>query len=274
MSRQYLVNVHIPKCGGTTFLEVLQRNFGNRYDCSYGHIWREFYTAEQIQKFIVSDLRFEAFSSHEISLDLPFNSEIIDLVCTVSLRDPLQRCVSHYFFERQRGTTKFKDVLTLSLNGFLEEILNHDDHWLFDYQTKHLVKNTSFKGAADIIKFAGTARIFPIVLERFSESMVSLEQRLPHWFSDCSFTPTNQSKHTEHADAELTAEFCKRSSQDAKLLEWANGTLDEFVTQDPDAHQLLVARFNKRCRKLARRNAIFDKLRGFARWNRNLMLNR
>ena len=89
-----------------------------------------------------------------------------------------------------------------------------------------------------------------------------------------SQTPTNQSKHTEHADAELTAEFCKRSSQDAKLLEWANGTLDEFVTQDPDAHQLLVARFNKRCRKLARRNAIFDKLRGFARWNRNLMLNR
>lgn len=269
MSRKFLVNIHIPKCGGTTFLGVLQRNFGNRYDSSYGHIWRAFYTSDQILKYIVDDPRFDIFSSHEISLDLPFFSNQVDLDCTVSLRDPLQRTVSHYFFERQRGTEKFKDALCLSLNDFLANVLKEDDHWLINYQTKHLLRNTSLKDARDIVSLAMRAKLRPVVLERMPESMVMLEQRLPDRFKDCSFKATNQSRHTEIPDSELMAELLKRNSQDIVLLEWGNQVLDQFVSEDPEAHRNLMAQFYSRCKAFERKAAVRDRLRGFLKRIRN-----
>jgi len=269
MKRPFLANIHIPKCGGTTFLEVLQRNFGPKYDSSYGHIWRPFFTAEQIEKFIVQDHRFEVFSSHEMSLDLPFSADHVALTCTISLRDPLQRTISHYFFERQRGTTKFRDTLDLSLDDFLEQVIDEKDHWLVNYQTKHLLRNSSLSNAKDIVKLAERTKIFPVVLERMPESMVMLERRLPHWFKDASFKATNQSRHTEAPDKGLMTELLKRNDQDAILLEWGNQELDRFASENPEEHGRWLARFHSRCRSFERKAAVRDVLRAMVKRVRN-----
>jgi hypothetical protein len=272
MSRKFLINIHIPKCGGTTFLGVLQRNFRNRYDSSYGHIWRDFYTEDQILKYIVDDPRFEVFSSHEVSLNLPFFSDKVDLDCTVSLRDPLQRTISHYFFERQRRTTKFKDTLNLTLNQWLELLLKQQDHWLFNYQTKHLIRNTTFKDAKDIVDLATKVKLHPVVLERMPESMVMLEQHLSDRFKDCSFKATNQSRHTENPDSELTAELLKRNSQDLVLEKWGNQVLDQFLSNDPEAHNARMVKFYSRCKIFAMKAGLRDGLYDIAKWARNKLL--
>lgn len=272
MSRKFLINIHIPKCGGTTFLGVLQRNFRNRYDSSYGHIWRDFFTSDQILKYIVDDPRFEVFSSHEISLNLPFFSDQVDLDCTLSLRNPLERTISHYFFERQRGTTKFKDTLSLTLNQWLELLLKQDDHWLFNYQTKHLIRNTGLKDANHIVDLATKVKLHPVVLERMPESMVMLEKRMPDRFKNCAFKPTNQSRHTDNPDGELMAELLKRNSQDVVLLKWGNQVLDQILSNDPEAHRARMVEFYSRCKIFTMREVLRDGLYDIARWFRNQIL--
>lgn len=258
MKKKFLINIHVPKCGGTTFLKVLQNNFGAKYDSSYGHIWRDFFSADQVAHFIKTDSRFEVFSTHEISLNLPFDDKMIDLSCTVGLRDPVSRCVSHYFFERQRGTSKFQDTLDLSLNDFLQQVLDAEDHWLINYQTKHLCRDTDLTNAEEIVKLAEDKRIFPIVLERFPESMLMLEDVMSDWFSDCSFVPTNMSRHTEKIDSSVESELRARNHQDEVLLKWGNSFLDERKDDRFDAR---MASLVNRCSRQKKRQTLKKRFR-------------
>lgn len=270
MSRPFLVNIHIPKCGGTTYLEILQRNFRDRFDSAYSHIWRPYFTSEQILNYIVNDPRFDAFSSHELSLDLPFDSDLVQLICTVSLRNPVERTISHYFFERQRGTTKFKDTIDLSLNDFLAGLLKREDHWLINYQTKSLIQNTNLQSARDIVEYAERVHLVPIPVNRFSESMVMLERKFPDWFRNCVYRRENRSVHTEKADQGLKEALIRRNDQDVLLLQWANDLIDKFISTDPGGFHEHLSRFENRCRRFAFRASIIGQLRGFTHRIRGL----
>lgn len=261
MHRKFLINIHIPKCGGTTFLEVLNRNFGEKFDFSYGHIWRDFFNSEQISNYIKTDHRFDAFSTHEISLNLPFDSDEFSLYSTIALRDPVDRCCSHYFFERQRGTSKFPDTLGQSLDAFIENLLDLEDHWLLNYQTKHLIRDTELQGIADVLDFVNQRKVFPIVVERFTDSMMLLEDRLPFWFADCSYVQANQSEHTESLRPDLKKRLADRNHQDVMLHHWANGILDQFIAERGDDIGNVSTDFIKRCARHSRRSKLKETLR-------------
>ena len=101
--RTFFFNVHVPKCGGTTFRSLLYRNFGARYTEVYNLIWEKPYTSEQLAFFVNDSPGYDCLSTHRLSLDLPFDDERFRCIALVFVRDPIARFFSHYHYDRPRS---------------------------------------------------------------------------------------------------------------------------------------------------------------------------
>ena len=97
---------HIPKTDGTTFSEILQKNFKEKFD-SFASAWIHMFpniTKEQIEKytFLYNDIL--ASASHSFRLDeVPFNSITKRFIIIAYVRNPIDMYLSCYFFFRNRN---------------------------------------------------------------------------------------------------------------------------------------------------------------------------
>ncbi|HWD94043.1 MAG TPA: sulfotransferase family 2 domain-containing protein [Verrucomicrobiae bacterium] len=110
-----IVNLHIPKTGGTSFGDILENNFGI-CNCHANQINRSTFTRADLsfaRKFFP---RMRSLTGHNL-IDPPQLS-IADAFYTIFLREPVARVISHYQYSVQHGGNKkgFEETLKLSEN--------------------------------------------------------------------------------------------------------------------------------------------------------------
>jgi hypothetical protein len=110
-----IVNLHIPKTGGTSFGDILENNFGIG-NCHTNQINRSTFTRSDLnfaRKFFP---RMRCLTGHNL-ID-PLQLAIPDAFYTIFLREPVARVISHYQYSVQRGGNKksFEETLKVSEN--------------------------------------------------------------------------------------------------------------------------------------------------------------
>jgi len=220
--RAYLC-AHIPKCGGKTFNSILLRNFTTAYyreeslDATYK------YPAARIKEILQRRFTLRAVSSHRLTFDLPWAATTRPILGLTFVRDPVERTLSEYFFQRQHP-----GIATPAKS------LSADD-----YVARHLPRIKNFQSvflgsgrpasvaAVTQLLDQGWAHVFP--LERFEEAMLCLERAYPADFRDASFKIHNQASRDAGVLPSTREIILAHSPLDLALVALAHRHLDQFL---------------------------------------------
>jgi len=249
--RQVWLHVHVPKAGGSTIRQLMNRNFGKKgYYNSNSLLETKQYTRDDVSEIVRCHPGVECLSDHKLSLDLPFDHEHARVFALSYVRDPVERFISRYFFHRH-----FEEVnciaQRLSFREFANaELVEQEVHPQTNSQIYFLNGGKSFDDMQVIDDALATGRAFLFPIERFDESCICLEQMFPTVFSDLSYVRANVSKK----DAEIAAEdreLARRYLQkdfavSDKAEQFLNATLDRVFPSD-DLRESALASFQDRC---------------------------
>ncbi len=248
--RQTWIHVHVPKAGGSTLRQLMNRNFGQGYYNSKSLLETKQYTREDVSEIIRCHPWVNCFSDHKLSLDLPFESEHARVMAVSYVRDPVDRFISRYFFHRH-----FEEVnciaQRMSFREFANaELVEQDVDPQTNSQIYFLNGGRSFEDLSVIDRALDTGQAFLFPIERFDESCICLERLFPTTFSDLSYVPTNVSKKdtvVTDEDRELVLRYLKN---DYPIFEKSHQFLDQTLQtafHSDDDRQSALAEFKDRC---------------------------
>lgn len=250
--RQVWLHVHVPKAGGSTLRQLMNRNFGKGFYNSNSLLETRQYSREDVSEIIRCHPWVKCFSDHKLSLDLPYQHEHAKVFALGYVRDPVDRFISRYFFHRH-----FEEVnciaQRLSFREFAHaELVQQDVHPQTNSQIYFLNGGQSFEDLTVVRKALGTGQAFLFPIERFDESCICLERLFPNSFSDLSYVPANVSKK----DAIITDEDRELALRHLKIdypvFELAHQFLDQMlenVFHSDDDRESTLAEFKDRCRR-------------------------
>ena len=98
--RSVWLHVHVPKAGGSTLRQLMNRNFGDGYYNSRSLLETKQYTRADVSEIVRCHPWVTCFSDHKLSLDLPFGHPEATVHAFAYVRDPVERFISRYFFHR------------------------------------------------------------------------------------------------------------------------------------------------------------------------------
>ena len=248
--RQAWIHVHVPKAGGSTLRQLMNRNFGKGYYNSKSLLETKQYTCEDVSEIIRCHPWVKCFSDHKLSFDLPFESEHARVMALSYVRDPVERFISRYFFHRH-----FEEVnciaQRMSFREFANaELVEQDVDPQTNSQIYFLNGGRSFEDLSVVHRALATGQAFLFPIERFDESCICLERMFPTIFSDLSYVPANVSKKdtiVTDDDRELVLRYLKN---DYPVFEKAQQFLDQTLQQafhSDDDRQSALAEFKDRC---------------------------
>lgn len=248
--RQTWLHVHVPKAGGSTLRQLMNRNFGDDYYNSNSLLETKQYTKEDAGEIVRCHPWVACMSDHKLSLDLPYDLPEANIYALSYVRDPVDRFISRYFYHRH-----FEEVNCIAQKMSFRDFANAElvEQYVHPQTNSqiHFLTNGKSSTELDIIHKAldtGKAFLFPI--ERFDESCICMERLFPTVFSDLSYVLANVSKK----DAEISEnerKFAHRYlKDDIPVWELANRFLDDtleraFKTQDD--RDSALAEFKDRC---------------------------
>lgn len=190
---------HVPKCGGTTFAAILRANFSFRC-MAFDELLRRQYSSEELERAIRSRKHYAiCYTSHSLSLDLPYNSNEFLVHAIVYVRNPLDHFLSHYFYKKNKPYGGDEKLQNLDFQDFLEECdIKSRFNKMKNRQTQFLNGNSevlfSEREGLKVEKLVKQNSILFFPLDRFDESLVLLENQYPSYFKDCSYVLKNDSK--------------------------------------------------------------------------------
>ena len=248
--RQCWMHVHVPKAGGSTLRQLMNRNFGERYNNSKSLLETKQYTCEDVGEIVRCHPHLSCLSDHKFSLDLPWDHEHAQLFALSYVRDPVERFISRYFFHRH-----FEEVSCvaqrMSFRDFAEtELIAEDVHPQTNSQIYFLNGGRSFDDLSLIHDALATERAFLFPIERFDESCICMERLFPTVFSDLSYVRTNVSKKDAEIledERQMVERYLK---QDYPVLELADQFLDktlESAFHSDDDRNSALHEFQDRC---------------------------
>lgn len=256
----FFIHVHIPKCGGSTFQDLLKRNFSKP-----GAYYREAPIVMQKHKSIEIELMIqrasyvEVFSSHHVSLDLPFSLEKPKVIAISHVRNPVERFVSQFFYEKNRvnspGVLHFdSNIKDMTLDEYIEYGLEKGkDPMHIKGQVWWLSGKTDNSGIQEIDKLIDQRKLYLFPLERFDESCVLLEKLFPGYFKNCAYIKLNVGQQKNELSENIKSRIDKYLNPlDHKLMEIANSQLDKLKNKifSDDAHfEHSMNDFYDRCAK-------------------------
>jgi hypothetical protein len=173
-----LAFMHIEKAAGITVEIILRRNFGNRH-CDIQPWWQpnKIFTAADYRKLRLLYPRLLSIAGHKIRPCSDLYEVRPDVRYFTTMRDPIERCVSHYQFQIQN--LKYH---TQPFEEWIEERQHHN------FVTKKIADADDVDEA---IRILNEQFIFVGLLKRFDESMVMLRRLLKPWPLDIRYTPKN-----------------------------------------------------------------------------------
>jgi hypothetical protein len=263
--RPVIVHCHIFKNAGTTLDWSLQRQFGSGFvDHRDDDSMRK--GAAFLGPFLQSNPDISAISSHHVQLPLPESTEL-ELLPIIALRHPIDRARSVYDFERRQDANTpgamqakkldFADYVRWRMRSDVAPTIRNF-HCSFCTSTyDSMIGEQQYLDSLALL----TRTPLLVIVERYDESMLLLEDYLEPYFPDIDLsyvlqnaTPDRSGTLAERIESiytelgpELTREFREKNHWDVQLYEAANAILVERLGAlgRPDS---LLANFQSRCR--------------------------
>jgi hypothetical protein len=187
MPAPILAHIHLRKCGGTSFAQLLERHFGPRHVSLYADDIYFAYSAEELERALSQTPDVAAFSSHHVRVFPPVLLGRPVLYVTF-LRDPVRQFVSHMTHVRKHYAELTDpslvrslppDAPELSLREFARWLLTHEkdiyfrENYDIDFFTRY---NPGPRSRVSRAKSILTEFFFVGITERMDESMRSLRR--------------------------------------------------------------------------------------------------
>ena len=244
------LHVHVPKAGGSTLRQLMNRNFREGYYNSNSLLETKQYSPSEVAEIVVAHPWVKCLSDHKLSLDLPYDLQASNILALSYVRDPVERFISRYFFHRH-----FEEVnciaQQMSFRDFANaELVEQRCPKQTNSQIYFLNHGRSFT-ETDIIQSAidsGKAFLFPI--ERFDESCICMERLYPTMFTDLSYVRANVSKRDAQVSEEEREFALRYLKQDYPVWEMAQKFMDqtlERVFGSSEEKDEALAEFQDRC---------------------------
>lgn len=244
------LHVHVPKAGGSTLRQLMNRNFGEGYYNSNSLLETKQYSSSEVAEIVEAHSWVKCLSDHKLSLDLPYDLEASNILALSYVRDPVERFISRYFFHRH-----FEEVnciaQQMSFRDFANaELVEQQCPKQTNSQIYFLNHGRSFT-ETNIIQSAidsGKAFLFPI--ERFDESCICMERLYPTMFTDLSYVRANVSKRDAQVSEEDRQFALRYLKQDFPVWEMAEKFMDqtlERVFGSSEEKDEALAEFQDRC---------------------------
>ncbi|MGY8746515.1 MAG: sulfotransferase family 2 domain-containing protein [Pirellulales bacterium] len=248
--RQCWLHVHVPKAGGSTLRQLMNRNFGKGFYNSNSLLETKQYTRDDVSEIIRCHPGVQCLSDHKLSLDLPFEHEYAEVFALSYVRDPVDRFISRYFFHRHFEEVNCIAQRTSFREFAIAELVQQEVHPQTNSQIYFLNGGKSFDSMEVIDRAIATGRAFVFPIERFDESCICLELLYPTVFSDLSYVRANVSKRDadiSQTDRDFAYRYLK---MDDAVFERANRFLDNTLKHafpSEDLRNSALASFKDRC---------------------------
>lgn len=241
-----IINIHIPKNGGTTFNDIIKRNFANAYVPYYKY-------HEENRKGIgkpLSEVEFLKFveqcppfikiiSGHHIHPASASNNEKYRLDYLTFIRHPIDRILSLYHYERKWSTRKpeIYGYHHCSQKPFEEyiDIRAEKDTALSNWQVYDLTGEFSGEIAIELLKNF----LFVGLVEEFDKSLLLLQEILLEKQVLSSFdtgyvhlnTAGKQKVNKSSLSSSVLEKLLVMNQEDLKLFNYAQNRLNIELAQ-------------------------------------------
>ena len=250
--RNVWLHVHVPKAGGSTIRQLMNRNFGEGFYNSNSLLETKQYTRDDVSEIIRCHPWLRGFCDHKLSLDLPFDSEHANVHALCFVREPVDRFVSRFFFHRN-----FEEVncvaQKMSFREFAEtELTEKYAHPQTNSQVNFLNGGAGDEALGKIEAAIQTGKTILAPIEKFDETCVCLEKLYPDDFKDLSYVRVNTSNRNdtiEEVDRQFVAE---QLVADQPLIELADRELNSTIARAFESHDDFLStlqQFRERCER-------------------------
>ncbi len=225
------LHVHVPKAGGSTLRQLMNRNFGEGYYNSNSLLETKQYSASEVGEIVLAHPWVRCLSDHKLSLDLPYDLEESNVMALAYVRDPVERFISRYFFHRH-----FEEVnciaQQMSFRDFANaELIEQQCPKQTNSQIYFLNHGRSFTELAVIKSAIDTGQAFLFPIERFDESCICMERLFPTMFTDLSYVRANVSKRDTEVSEEDRKFVLRYLKQDYPVWEMAGEFMDQTLAR-------------------------------------------
>jgi GT2 family glycosyltransferase/predicted nucleic acid-binding Zn-ribbon protein len=267
-ARPVIVHCHLFKNAGTTLDWSLQRQFGTAF-VDHRDDENMQRGAAYLKPYLETQRQLSAISSHHIRFPLPV-SEKLELLPVISLRHPIDRARSVYEFERRQDATTPGAIHAKKLS-FADYV-----RWRMQPEVSPAIRNfhcsfctSNFDSVIDEQAYLDSVAMLIrtpllVIVERYDESMILLEDRLNQYFPDIDLSYIRQNETFgrevnlveriqqvfDDLGPELTVEFREKNHWDMKLYENALAILGERLGSLGNVEQLL-GNIQARCQLLS-----------------------
>jgi GT2 family glycosyltransferase len=267
-ARPVIVHCHLFKNAGTTLDWSLQRQFGAKFvDHRDDDNMRR--GAPYLKPYLEAHRQISALSSHHIRFPLPISDEL-NLLPLISLRHPIDRARSVYDFERRQeaNTPGAVQAKKLSFADYVRWRMQPDvsptiRNFHCSVCTSNFDSVIGEKAYLDSVAMLIRTPLM-VIVERYDESMILLEQELDKYFPgiDLSYIRQNETfgrevelvqrieSVFEQLGPELTVEFREKNHWDMRLYENALAIQGERLGSLGNFDNLM-GDFQARCRLLS-----------------------
>ncbi len=243
-------HVHVPKAGGSTLRQLMNRTFAKGYYNSVSLLESKQYTCDEVREIVKSQPWLRCMSDHKLSLDLPYDCPEALLHALAFVREPVDRYVSRYFFHRHaeiecaaRSATDFRDFVDYELvQGNVEPHVRS--------QLCFLNQGRSDWDLSVVQQALANGRVYLFPIERFDEAAVCLEALFPDTFRDLSCVRVNQAERSQTVAPEDLELVRQHVAQDLPLYELACSELDRWIEScfaARDYFEMALRDFQARC---------------------------
>jgi hypothetical protein len=254
--KRVFFHVHIWKTGGTSFLNVCRENFGKGFHRDIMLIQDWFLSTQQLRWLLNYHDWIRCYSCHMLSGELPYDMDDTEVIGVSFVRDPVNRFVSSYSF--QRGDTYRGGVAKKhNFDSFYKKVLMETGNPMWRNGQTYILggERTEF-GIDRISKRLANDQLVLLPTERFDESCMVLEKLFPENFKDCSYVTYNVSKKktpiTEQQRTAIAGCMDLDFSLHTLANDYLNSALDRFFP-DLDVRRRRLDEFRHRCISKRRR---------------------
>lgn len=267
--RSVIAHGHIFKNAGTTFDWALKKNFGNAFcDHRDDHLMRKD-GALYVETLLRDNTSLRAISSHHMDVVSSFGE--INIIPVYWLRNPIERALSVYNFERKQvsGTPGAEAAKKLNIKEYVEWRLDPKvGGTIRNYQAAYLAGAHIHRPSQQItndIFIRAVRRLSSVycigVVERYDESSVLFEQHMAQYFKglDLSYIPQNVANkqaldiskldYLQEELGDVYEDLVAANSFDLALYALANSKLDSAIDNIVGFDSLL-SEYNSRCLSL------------------------
>jgi len=171
-----LISIHVPKCGGTSFSEILKKWFGKRF---YGHYYDEKSGLMPKKNNPSAGTCIHGHFNRRRNFGIPAYYPEADQFITF-LRDPFEIVVSRYFFEKKKQAARnqsFRGEKRLRLPDDIEQYLDYEIR-KSDYHPNildYMPVNMDFDNFREVIDkhfiYIGVLKNFQFSVDKMAEKL-------------------------------------------------------------------------------------------------------